>query len=61
MASKVVCECGARVVAGTRSVFLNSLDIHEETEKHTLLLQLRPESHALALNPKTEKDKCQCG
>ncbi len=64
MTSRATCECGVCIVARTKFDFLSSLDVHKETEKHKLLLELKrsdPESHALALNPKTEKVKCPCG
>ncbi len=63
MSSKT-CECGVEIVSRTTWGFLNSLDIHKETEKHRLMLELKdkdPESHSLALNKKTEQVKCKCG
>ena len=64
MTSRVTCECGMCLVDRTNFGFLKSLDIHKDTEKHKLMLQLKradPESNALALNPKTEKVHCLCG
>ena len=64
MCDRTTCECGMSIVARTKFGFLDSLDIHKETEKHKNLLELKtsdPESWSLALDPKTEKAKCPCG
>ena len=58
------CDCGVSVIYHPKWGFFTSLDEHKETEKHKLMLELKsadPESHALALNPSTEKVKCSCG
>ena len=64
MSYRKTCECGMSIVARTNFGFLDSLDKHIETEKHNNLLDLKardPESWSLALDQKTEKDKCPCG
>ena len=58
------CECGVEILSRINFGFWDTLDRHRETEKHKLMLELKssdPESHRLALDPKTEKVKCGCG
>jgi hypothetical protein len=63
--TRYTCECGFSVKKREDLFgFFNSLDKHKLTEKHQLmmsLLEADPESHALALDPKTESIKCECG
>ena len=64
MSKTKTCECGVEILSRSNFGFLDSLAIHQETEKHKLLLELKsndPESHSLALNRKTEQVKCDCG
>ena len=64
MSKTKTCECGVEILSRTNFGFLDSLDKHKETEKHTLLLELKindPESWILTLNMKTEQVKCDCG
>ena len=58
------CECGVQIVSRIGFYGVGTLEKHKETEKHKLLLELKsndPESHRLAVDPKTEKVKCDCG
>ena len=64
MSYRKTCECGMSIVSRTKFGFLDSLDQHRETEKHNNLLELKArdlDSWKLALDKKTEKDKCPCG
>ena len=58
------CECGCHIKSHVKFGFVSSLRVHKETEKHKLMMDLLnadPESHALALDPKTDTIKCECG
>ena len=48
MSQTKTCECGVEILSRPKWGFLDSLAVHRETEKHTLMLELKnndPESH----------------
>ena len=64
MSQTKTCKCGVEIESRTTWSFLDTLDEHKETEKHSNLLELKArdvESWKLALDTKTEKVKCPCG
>ncbi len=64
MSKTKTCECGVEIVSRIGFYGVGTVDKHRETEKHTLMLELKtndPESHSLALNKKTDQVKCDCG